>query len=76
MRVLVIWSLVLAAIGLLGLWLIGDGRKIGFLFGVLAQVAWAAYAVMTGQWGFILTCVAYGWVYLRGYKKAVRNESE
>jgi hypothetical protein len=76
MCVLVIWSLVLAAIGVAGLWLIGDGRKIGFLFGMLAQVAWATYAVMTGQWGFILTCVAYGWVYMTGYKKAVRNESE
>lgn len=61
------WSWLLASIGLLGIWLTGSRRRVGFLLGVGAQVLWLAYAITTGQWGFIATAIAYAVVYGRGW---------
>jgi hypothetical protein len=59
------WSWLLAAVGITGLWL--AGRKIwwAWLIGLGAQVLWIAYAVATGQYGFIAAALAYGVVYGR-----------
>lgn len=74
-----LWSYALAAVGLTGLWLAGSGKALGWMVGVGAQVLWIAYAIATQQWGFILTAVAYAFVYLRGAKRArdtARREAE
>lgn len=57
------WSYLLTAVGVTGLVL--AGRKIwwAWLIGLAAQVLWIAYAIATEQWGFILSALAYGWVY-------------
>jgi membrane protein implicated in regulation of membrane protease activity len=57
------WSWTLAAIGILGIYLAGRKRAVGWLVGVAAQVLWLAYAIVTRQWGFIATAVAYAAVY-------------
>lgn len=69
-----LWSYALAALGLAGLWLAGSGRRLGWLFGVAAQILWIAYAIATQQWGFIVTAVAYAVVYLRGARKAAKQQ--
>lgn len=58
-----IWSFALAGIGVFGLFLAGKGNHYGWMVGIGAQVLWAIYAVTTQQWGFLLSCFAYGWVY-------------
>lgn len=58
-----IWSFVLAGIGVFGLFLAGKGDSRGWVVGIGAQVLWAIYAITTDQWGFLLSCLAYGWVY-------------
>lgn len=58
------WSLVLAAIGVAGMWVAGKSRY-GWWVGFAAQPLWAAYAITTGQYGFLITAFAYGAVYLR-----------
>ena len=58
-----LWSFVLAAIGVTGLYIAGRGQVTGWLIGLTAQLLWAAYAVATGQYGFLLSCAGYGWVY-------------
>lgn len=60
-----IWSLVLAAVGIGGLYVAGRKLWWGWLIGLGAQLLWVGYAVATRQWGFILSAVAYGWVYAR-----------
>lgn len=60
-----IWSLVLAAVGILGLYVAGRKLWWGWLIGLGAQALWLAYAIVTEQWGFLLSAVAYGWVYGR-----------
>ena len=57
------WSWLLTAVGVFGLYM--AGRKVwwAWLIGLGAQVLWLAYAVSTRQYGFIVSAVAYGWVY-------------
>lgn len=70
------WSFLLTAVGILGLWLAGSRRRIGWAIGVAAQVLWISYAVATSQWGFILSAVAYGTVYARNMLKWRRETSD
>ena len=63
-----IWSWVLSAIGLLGIYLAGSHNRLGWLLGVFAQVLWLSYAVVTQQYGFIVSAFAYGFMYIRNYR--------
>jgi hypothetical protein len=65
-----LWSYGLAAIGITGLYVAANRPRIGWWFNIVAQVAWLAYAVATRQWGFLLTAVAYAYVYARLLRKA------
>lgn len=58
-----IWSFVLAAVGIAGIYLAGKKSKWGWGLGLGAQVLWLIFALVTAQYGFILTAVAYGAVY-------------
>jgi hypothetical protein len=35
------------------------------MVGIGAQVLWIAYATATQQWGFYISALAYGWVYVK-----------
>ena len=61
------WSWLLAAVGLCGLYVAGSGKSWGWLIGLVAQALWIAYALATGQYGFLVTSVGYGAVYLRNF---------
>lgn len=66
---IVLWSFALAAVGILGIWLAGRKNLYGWAIGVGAQVLWIVYAVVTQQWGFIASAIAYGYIYgLNWYK--------
>lgn len=58
-----IWSILLAAVGILGIYLAGRKNLWGWALGVGAQVLWFVFAIVTQQYGFILSALAYGWVY-------------
>lgn len=70
------WSLLLSAIGILGLWLAGRKDWRGWAVGLGAQVLWIAYAVSTEQWGFLLSAFAYGSVYSANWWKWTHPPSE
>lgn len=63
------WSYLLAAVGIAGLLLAGSKRKIGWGIGFFAQFLWVAYAVVTEQYGFLISAFAYAMVYARNYLK-------
>jgi hypothetical protein len=63
------WSYLLAAVGIYGLWLAGGGQRAGWAVGLAAQLLWIAYAVVTRQWGFIISALAYGFVYARNLQR-------
>lgn len=58
-----VWSFALAAVGILGIYLAGRKSVWGWAIGLGAQVLWIIFALVTAQYGFILTALAYGWVY-------------
>ena len=71
-----VWSYVLAAIGISGLWIAATRPRIGWWFNIVAQTVWLAYAIATRQWGFLLTAVAYAVVYARLLRKAYERAGE
>jgi hypothetical protein len=67
-----VWSVVLAALGVVGLWRAGSGKRSGWVIGLAAQLLWLTYALVSAQYGFILSAVAYGVVYGRNLLRARR----
>lgn len=71
-----IWSLALSALGILGIYLAGRRSAIGWAVGLGAQVLWIVFAVTTGQYGFILSALAYGTVYARNWWAWTHDDEE
>lgn len=63
------WSWVLTAVGVCGLWLAGRKSPWGWAVGLGAQGLWFAYAISTRQYGFLVSCFAYGTVYVVNLRK-------
>lgn len=68
------WSWILTAVGVFGLYLAGKKDRRGWMVGVGAQVLWIAYATVTHQWGFYVSAIVYGWVYLRNARAWRKTE--
>lgn len=72
------WSWLLTAVGVTGLYF--AGRKVwwAWFVGLGAQALWLTYAVVTQQWGFVVSVFAYGSVYAINARKwvAARQEGE
>lgn len=64
-----LWSYSLAAVGILGIWLAGRKSLWGWAVGVGAQALWIVYALVTGQYGFIVSALAYAAIYGRNWWK-------
>jgi hypothetical protein len=61
------WSYLLAVIGVAGIFFVGRKDKWGWWVLLFNEVLWIAYAVITQQYGFILSAIAYAIVYIRSY---------
>lgn len=70
------WSFILAAVGIYGLYLAGKKNKYGWLIGFFAQFLWVIFAIATAQYGFLITAFAYGWVYGKNFKSWGSKEKE
>ena len=64
-----LWSIALAALGIAGIWLAGNRSSLGWALGLAAQLLWIVFAIATHQYGFILSAVAYGFVYGRNLRR-------
>ena len=62
-----IWSVVLTACGLVGVYLAGRRNRWGWALGLATQVLWLAYAVLTAQWGFIASACLFAVIYARNF---------
>lgn len=62
-----LWSWILTAVGVFGLYLAGKKNKFGWAVGIAAQSLWMAFAISTEQYGFLLSALAYGWVYTKNF---------
>ncbi|MDQ1041449.1 nicotinamide riboside transporter PnuC [Streptomyces sp. V3I8] len=70
------WSYVLTLIGITGLLLAGRKKAFGWIIGFLAQGPWATYGVVTGQHGFVISALAYGYVYALNFWTWRRDKAE
>lgn len=64
-----VWSYLLAAVGILGIWMAGRKSWVGWAIGCGAQLLWVAYALVTAQYGFIISALAYAAVYANNWRK-------
>lgn len=71
---MVTWSYALAAVGITGLWIAGSRRKLGWAIGVAVQVPWLIFAITYELWGFVISALAYGFVYGRNWWRWWRDE--
>jgi hypothetical protein len=62
-----LWSWVLAAIGVSGIFFVGQKTIWGWLILLANECLWMIYAIATQQYGFIFSAVAYAVVYVRSY---------
>lgn len=68
-----LWSWGLAAVGVSGLYLTTKKLAIGFAVGVAVQGLWIAFALVSGQLGFIASALAFGWVNALGWYRWTRS---
>jgi hypothetical protein len=61
------WSWILAAIGVTGIFFVGRKTIWGWHILLLNETLWITYAVITKQYGFIFSALAYGIVYVKSY---------
>ena len=61
------WSWVLAVIGVSGIYFVGRKKKWAWLWLIFNECLWIIYAVTTKQYGFIFAAVAYSAVYIKSF---------
>ena len=47
----------------------------GYIVGVLVQVLWISYAVVSSQYGFILSALGFAWVNALGWYRWTRSNA-
>lgn len=68
------WSWILAAVGVTGIFFVGRKTIWGWLILVINECLWIAYAIITKQYGFIVAAIAYTIVYIRSFLHWRRDE--
>lgn len=61
------WSWILAIIGVAGIYFVGRKDKWGWFVLLFNECLWITYALITDQYGFIFSALAYAAVYIRSY---------
>ena len=56
-----------SAIGVTGIFFVGRKTIWGWFVLLFNEVLWIAYALITNQYGFILSAIAYAIVYIKSY---------
>ena len=67
------WSWILTGIGVTGLLVAANVPKLGWCINLGAQGIWFWYALDTRQYGFLVSCLAYGIAYIRLLRRAFRD---
>jgi len=62
-----LWSWVLAAIGIAGIFVVGQKTIWGWWILLFNECLWILYSMHTQQYGFIVGAVAYAAVYIKSY---------
>jgi nicotinamide riboside transporter PnuC len=71
-----LWSYVLAGLGVLSLYLTGKKLKSGWVVGIVNSGLWMAYAIVTNQLGFLLSAFVFVAVQIKNYLKWAKEEGK
>jgi len=74
-----LWSWGLMVVGVTGLYLAGRGGRAtiaGWVVGAAAQILWFIYAIVTKQYGFLVSAIAYGSIIALNLRKALARQRE
>jgi hypothetical protein len=71
-----LWSFGLTFVGLTAMFLAGRKLRSGWALGVIAQAAWMTYGIVSHQYGFCVSSIAYAIVYARNYLLWTRSARE
>jgi hypothetical protein len=66
-EVMELWSWGLAIIGVAGIYFVGRKTLWGWFVLLFNEAIWIIYAVVTEQYGFIVSAIAYAAVYIKSY---------
>lgn len=69
------WSFVLAAGSIGGLWIVSKHPTLGWLWTLIMEFLWITYSILNQQWGFMTLCICYAIVYTYNLYKA-RSKSD
>ena len=61
------WSWVLGTIGVAGIYFVGRKTIWGWIVLLSNEILWITYALLTKQYGFIFSAIAYGIVYVKSF---------
>jgi hypothetical protein len=70
------WSWILAVIGVAGIYFVGRKTIWGWLILCANEVLWITYALITKQYGFIFSAIAYAVVYIKSFLHWRRDDLE
>lgn len=70
------WSWLLAVIGVTGIYFVGRKTIWGWIVLCFNEVLWITYALITKQYGFIFSAIAYAAVYIKSFIHWKRDEPE
>jgi len=63
-----LWSWALAVVGVVGIYFVGRKTLWGWFVLLFNETLWVVYAVVTQQYGFIVSAIAYAIVYISAYR--------
>ena len=70
------WSWILAVIGVAGIYFVGRKTIWGWLVLLFNETLWITYAIITKQYGFIFSALAYAVVYIKSFIHWNREDKE
>ena len=63
------WSFVIAPLGVPGLWFIGSHHRGAWAYMLGVECCWMTWAILTTQYGFILSSIGYATVHILNWRR-------
>jgi nicotinamide riboside transporter PnuC len=71
-----LWSYILAGLGVLSIYLTGKKLKAGWLVGLANSGLWIVYGLLTQQYGFLVSAIVFIYVQYKNYVAWAKEERE
>jgi len=71
-----LWSYILAGLGVLSIYLTGKKLKSGWLVGLANSGLWIVYGLLTQQYGFLVSAIVFIYVQYRNYAAWAKEERQ